>query len=109
MTPDRPTDTTTPDLPPTGRLCLSVAEAADAIRVSPRQIYNLAREAGLPTIRLGGRRLIRRADLETWLSAQPVDHPGANEQEPETERAAAPTTARQEKDDAHGRYRTSPA
>jgi len=76
MTPDdRPT---APDRIPASRLCLSVAETAALIGVSPRQIYNLARDAGLPTIRLGGRRLIRRADLERWLAAQPVDRPGAD-------------------------------
>ena len=58
--------------PPTDRLCLSVAECADAIRVSPRQIYNLARDAGLPTILLGGRRLIRVDDLRRWVAEQPV-------------------------------------
>jgi len=46
--------------------------------VSPRQIYTLAHKAGLPTIRLLGRRLIRRADLERWIAAQPVDRPGAD-------------------------------
>ena len=64
--------------PPDGRLCLSVVEAAEALRVSPRQIYNLARDAGLPTIRLLGRRLVRRADLAAWIAAQPVDRIGAD-------------------------------
>ena len=71
-------DRQAPALPPINRLCLSVAEAAEALRVSSRQIYNLARDAGLPTIRLLGRRLIRRADLEAWIAAQPVDRPGTN-------------------------------
>lgn len=62
----------------TGRLCLSVSEAAALIGVSPRQIYTLAHKAGLPTIRLGGRRLIRADDLRRWLEAQPVDRPGAD-------------------------------
>ena len=74
--PDRPIDA--PDQIPAGRICYSVAEAAALIGVSPRQIYTLAHKAGLPTIRLLGRRLIRRADLEAWLAAQPVDRPGAN-------------------------------
>ena len=39
-----------PALPPTGRLCLTVAEAADALRVSPRQVYVLAARYGLPTV-----------------------------------------------------------
>lgn len=62
----------TPDLPPTDRLCLTVAEAADALRVSPRQVYNLAHKAGLPTLKLGGRRLVRVADLTAWIEKQPV-------------------------------------
>ncbi|HUX02554.1 MAG: helix-turn-helix domain-containing protein [Phycisphaerae bacterium] len=74
--PDRPIDA--PDRIPTGRLCYSVAEAADQIRVSPRQVYTLARDAGLPTVKIGGRRLVRRADLERWIAAQPVDRPGAD-------------------------------
>ena len=72
--PDRPIDA--PDGIPAGRLCYSVAECADAIRVSPRQVYTLAKDYGLPTILLGGRRLVRRADLERWIAAQPVDRPG---------------------------------
>ena len=67
-----------PDLPPTGRLCLTVAEAAEQLRISPRGLYTLAERQGLPTIRLGGRRLIRRADLERWIAEQPVDRPGAD-------------------------------
>ncbi|HUX01854.1 MAG TPA: helix-turn-helix domain-containing protein [Phycisphaerae bacterium] len=69
-------DRKTPDLPTTDRIALSVSEAADAIRVSSRQVYVLAEKHGLPTIKLGGRRLIRRADLEAWLAAQPVDRIG---------------------------------
>jgi len=67
----------TPALPPTDRLCLSVAEAAEQLRISPRGLYTLAERQGLPTIRLGGRRLIRRADLERWIAEQPVDRLGA--------------------------------
>ena len=67
--------TNAPDRP-IHALCLSVAEAAAVIGVSPRQIYTLAHKAGLPTIRLGGRRLVRRADLEKWLASQPMDRIG---------------------------------
>jgi len=71
-------DRQAPALPPTDRLCLTVAETADALRVSPRSIYTLAERQGLPTIRLGGRRLVRRADLEAWIAAQPVDRLGVD-------------------------------
>ncbi len=64
---------------PISRLALTVPEAAEAIGVSPRQIYNLARDYGLPTIKLGGRRLVRLADLERWLSEQPTATPIAAE------------------------------
>jgi excisionase family DNA binding protein len=55
------------------KLCLTVQEAAARIGVSDRQVYNLAREAGLPTIKLMGRRLVRAADLDAWIAAQPLD------------------------------------
>jgi len=66
----------TTDRPTTSPWCLSVAETAALIGVSPRQVYALAHKAGLPTIRLLGRRLIRRADLERWIASQPVDRIG---------------------------------
>jgi len=58
------------------RLLLTVAETAEAIGVSRRQIYNLAGSAGLPTVKLGGRRLVRVTDLREWVAAQPVDAVG---------------------------------
>ena len=57
------------------RLALTVPEAAKAIGVSPRQIYNLARDYGLPTIKIGGRRLVRCADLDKWVAEQLVANP----------------------------------
>jgi len=65
----------TPDTRSVRHLALTVPEAAEAIGVSPRQIYNLARDHGLPTIKLGGRRLVRCADLEKWMAEQPVATP----------------------------------
>lgn len=53
-------------------LCLSITETAAALRVSRRKIYVLMQTQGLPSILLGGRRLIRAADLEQWLAARPV-------------------------------------
>lgn len=55
------------------KLALTIPEAGKAIGVSGRQIYNLARTSGLPTIKVGGRRLVRVADLEQWIKGQP-DH-----------------------------------
>ena len=75
MTPDHQTAA----LPPTDRLCLSVAEAADAIRVSPRQVYTLARDCGLPTIKLLGRRLVPLEAFRRWVAELPLDRLGAGE------------------------------
>lgn len=58
------------------RLCLSMDEAGAAIGVSGRQVYNL-RALGLPTVLIGGRRLVRVDDLRQWLAALPVDEPPA--------------------------------
>jgi len=56
-----------PAPPKTGRLCLTVAEAAALIGVSPRQVYTLVHKAGLPTIRLGGRLRLFDADAVAML------------------------------------------
>lgn len=52
------------------KLALTVPEAARAIGVSGRQVYNLAKRNGLPMIKVGGRRLVRVADLARWIEAQ---------------------------------------
>jgi hypothetical protein len=51
-------------------LMLTLTEAAEVLRVSRTSAYKLADEwrrtdgaAGLPTVRLGGRLLVRRVDL----------------------------------------------
>lgn len=56
----------------TTKLALTVPETARAIGVSPRQVYHLMHDAALPSIRVGGRRLVRMADLKQWLASQPV-------------------------------------
>jgi excisionase family DNA binding protein len=53
-------------------LAYSIRQCAAAIGVSERQIYVLAERDGLPTIKIGGRRLVRVADLRAWLAAQPA-------------------------------------
>jgi len=56
-------------------LAYSIRQCAAAIGVSERQIYVLAERDGLPTIKIGGRRLVRVADLRAWLAAQPAAMP----------------------------------
>ena len=72
------TERETPDQIPASRLCYSVAEAADQIRVSARQIYTLARDAGLPTVKLLGRRLVPVEAFRRWVAELPLDRPGAD-------------------------------
>ena len=62
-----------PTMPP---LCISVTKTAGLLGVSPRQVYNLAAKAGLPTVKLGGRRLVRTEDLKHWLANLPVADAG---------------------------------
>jgi len=60
---------------PVEPLALSIRQCAAALSVSERQIYVLAERDGLPTVKIGGRRLIRVADLRAWLAAQPAAVP----------------------------------
>ncbi len=57
---------------------LTLAEAADVLRVSPRHLQNLFRKGdGPPVIRLGRRRVIRRDALNHWLAEREVAHASA--------------------------------
>jgi excisionase family DNA binding protein len=58
--------------PPFEPLALSIRQCATTLSVSERQVYILAERDGLPTVKIGGRRLIRVADLRAWLAAQPA-------------------------------------
>ena len=51
------------------KLALTIPEAAEALRVSVPQIYKMLKGGSLPSVRIGGRRVIRIKDLETWLDA----------------------------------------
>jgi excisionase family DNA binding protein len=62
--------------PPVEPLAYSIPQAAAALSVSPRQVYILAERDGLPTVKIGGRRLVRVADLRAWLAAQPATGKG---------------------------------
>ena len=49
------------------RLAYSVAEAAQLISVSQRTLYNYIAGGTLKAIKVGGRRLVRRSDLERLI------------------------------------------
>jgi excisionase family DNA binding protein len=59
--------------PPVERLAYSVAEAAQAIGVSPGTIHNLIREGSLFSSRIRDRILIRREDLSRLLQSTQAD------------------------------------
>lgn len=50
------------------RLTYSVTEAAEAIRISRRPIYELLRSRQLASVKFGSRRLIRSAELTRFLA-----------------------------------------
>lgn len=59
-------------------LMLTVGEAAVVLRISRTSAYKLAEEwrcsdgsSGLPTVRLGGRVLVRRVDLASIVGLDP--------------------------------------
>jgi excisionase family DNA binding protein len=57
---------------------LTIAEAADAARISRRHLQALLqRNEGPPVIRLGRRLVIRRAALTAWLLAREAAHVAA--------------------------------
>lgn len=51
-------------------LTYNVTEAAEALGVSRRTMYNLIHSEGFPTLRVGGRRLISRELLAGWVREQ---------------------------------------
>ncbi len=60
-------------------LMLTVAEAAEVLRVSRTSAYKLAEEwrstrgaSGLPTVRLGSRIVVRRVDLAAIVGLDPT-------------------------------------
>jgi excisionase family DNA binding protein len=48
-------------------LLLTIAEAAELLRCSERQIYYLIARADLPVMKLGARTRIPRVALERWV------------------------------------------
>lgn len=51
-------------------LVYNVTEAAQALGISRRSMYNLLHQEGFPTLMVGGRRLISRELLAEWVRAQ---------------------------------------
>lgn len=54
-------------------LTYSVTEAAQALGISRRSMYNLLHQEGFPTLMVGGRRLISRELLAEWVRTQAED------------------------------------
>lgn len=51
------------------RMAFGLDDAADAIGVSRRSLYGYMTNGRLKTVKIGGRRLILRKDLEAFLEA----------------------------------------
>ena len=52
------------------KLAYSVTEAAQALGVSRRTMYDLIHREDFPTLKVGGRRLISRELLAEWVRTQ---------------------------------------
>jgi len=50
------------------RVLYSVKETAKLMAVSERAIYNLLEQGALNSVKVGARRLVRRADLESFVN-----------------------------------------
>lgn len=50
------------------RVLYSVRETAKLIAVSERSVYNLLERGELKSIRIGGRRLVRRDELDSFIN-----------------------------------------
>lgn len=59
------------------RVALSVTEAAELLGVSRPTMYQLIRQEGFPSFRIGARRLISRSGLEEWVRGQTENGGGA--------------------------------
>jgi excisionase family DNA binding protein len=58
---------------PASQLVYTVVEAAQALRLSRSKTYELLRNGRLRSVRVDGRRLIRRSDLETFIKGLSED------------------------------------
>lgn len=57
------------------KLALSVTEAAEALSISRRSLYNLIKSDGFPVLELGGRRVIPVDLLQEWMHERVGGHP----------------------------------
>lgn len=51
-------------------LTYTVTQAAEALGISRRSMYDLLHKEGFPTLKVGGRRLISRELLAEWVRTQ---------------------------------------
>ena len=49
------------------KLAVSVEEAAEQLSIGRTMAYDLIRQGELPSIKIGQRRLVARADLESYV------------------------------------------
>ncbi len=49
---------------------LTVAEAAELLRLAPQTVYKMRSQGRLPAMRIGGRALFSRAALETLMERE---------------------------------------
>ena len=54
------------------RIAFSMDEAAEAVALSRRKLYQLVTDGTLRTVKIGARRLVPRAELERILQPQAV-------------------------------------
>lgn len=58
-------------------LTYNVTEAAAALGISRRAMYDLLHREDFPTLKVGGRRLISKELLAEWVRAQAKNRPEA--------------------------------
>jgi excisionase family DNA binding protein len=51
----------------TGRLLLTIGEAAELLGLSESTVYRLARENKIPVVRIGASVRVNRRQLEEWI------------------------------------------
>lgn len=64
-----PPPITVQEISPTGRLTMSVSEAAEELGISTKTMYNLTHIQGFPVIRIGSRTRVSREGLREWVRA----------------------------------------
>jgi len=58
---------------PGDRLLLPIGEAARLLGIGRTKIYALIADGSIPTVRVGRRRLVRRADLDVFVAGLEVE------------------------------------